>query len=456
MSHLDDHHDEMLEDFTPLSGDLDDPDGPDLFTEAWLVPFAQDVRFASRGPAPVPSPQLSSLFEGGALRSGLSNDKGDLLVTAASNVHGPAPQAAGLPNWRKESPMPLAFLTTLFGKITGIGTAAKAAIATTTAFATMTVAGAAAGVLPGPVQGTVGGAINAISPLNVPTGDPAQTVAAATDIVNNVLASVPTSIPVVPPSIPLSGEGTVETPVGTVSVGGSANLTTPTLPPITLPNIPLPNIPDVSPILNNLPVQLPACVKNLIPTSGALPNPTALAAQIPACIQTVLATANLPVNVSACVASVLGTVSSVLNPATIGSLPQLNVSACIPLDVSKCASNVLAATGVSNMPFVGDMMKKIFGSFGMGTGGTFGTGFNFFGNFNFNIPGLNAIPAGCVPIDISKCLTSVTGSLGSLPATGGVPQVDLSACMPTGLTSGIPGVGGGIPGLSGIPFFPFG
>ena len=81
-------------------------------------------------------------------------------------------------------------------------------------------------------------------------------------------------------------------------------------------------------------------------------------------------------------------------------------------------------------------------------------GFNFWG-FNFNIPGLNAIPAGCVPIDISKCLTSVTGSLGSLPATGGVPQVDLSACMPTGLTSGIPGVGGGIPGLSGIPFFPF-
>jgi hypothetical protein len=437
VSHLDDHHDEMLEDFIPFSGnsldgDLDDPDGPDLFTEAWLVPFAQDVRFASRGPAPVPSPQLTSLFEGGALRSGLSNDKGDLLVTAASNVHGPAPQVAGLPNWRKETPMPLAFLSALISKITGMGTAAKAAIAMTTAFATMTVAGAAAGVLPGPVQGTVGGAINAISPLNVPTGDPAQTVAATTDIVNNVLASVPTSIPVVPPSIPLSADGTVQTPVGEVSVGGSANLNTPTLPPINLPNIPLPNIPDVTPILNNLPVQLPACVKNLIPTSGALPNPTALATQIPACIQSVLAT------------------------ATIGSLPQLNVSSCIPLDVSKCTSSVLAATGVANMPFVSDMMKSIFGSFGMGGTGSAGTGFNFFGNFNFNVPGLNAIPAGCVPIDISKCLTSVTGSLGSLPATGGVPQVDLSACMPTGLTSGIPGVGGGIPGLSGIPFFPFG
>ena len=161
----------------------------------------------------------------------------------------------------------------------------------------------------------------------------------------------------------------MQTPVGTVSVGGSANLTPPTLP-VTLPNIPLPTIPDVSPILDNLPVQLPACVKNLIPTSGALPNPTALATQIPACIQTVLATANLPVNVSACVASVLGTVSSVLNPATIGSLPQLNVAACIPLDVSACTTNVLAAAGVANMPFVGDMMKSILGGFGMGGSGT--------------------------------------------------------------------------------------
>ncbi|MEA2826446.1 MAG: hypothetical protein QOG43_885 [Actinomycetota bacterium] len=440
----------MLEDLSP-TGDPDDLDGL-----PWLVPFAQDVRFASRGPAPVPSPQLASLFEGAVPRLGFSTDKGDLLVTAASNVHGPAtPQVAGLPNWRKESPMPLAFLSTLIGKIVGAGTAAKAAIATIAAFATMTVAGAAAGVLPGPIQGTVGGAINAISPLNVPTGDPAETVATATDIVNNVLSSVPTSVPVVPPSIPLSAETNVQTPVGPASANAGANLVVPPIPQVSIPNIPLPSIPDVTPILNNLPVQLPACVKNLIPTSGAMPNPTALLAQIPGCIQTVLATANLPVNVSACVASVLGTVTGVLNPGAIGSLPKLDVSACVPLDVTTCTANALAATGVTKMPFVGDMLKSVFGSFGVGGSGTPGSGFNFFGNFNFNIPGLNAIPAGCVPIDVSKCLTSLTGSLGSLPTNDGVPKVDLSACMPTGLTSGIPGVGGGIPGLSGIPFFPF-
>ncbi len=212
----------MLEDLTP-----DELDGPTSSPRAGSLPFAQDVRFASRGPAPVPSPQLAALFEGGVLRSGFSIDKGDLLVTAASNVHGPAPQAAGLPNWRKETPMPLAFLSALIGKIAGAGTAAKAAIATTTAFATMTVAGAAAGVLPGPVQGTVGGAINAISPLNVPTGDPAETVAAATDIVNNVLASVPTpGLPLCPRASPSQATVTVRRPSGPPSVGGSASLTT--------------------------------------------------------------------------------------------------------------------------------------------------------------------------------------------------------------------------------------
>lgn len=359
--------------------------------------------------------------------------------------------------------MPLTFLSAMLAKITGAGAMAKAAVATVTAAATMTVAGAAAGVLPGPIQGAVGGAINAISPLNVPTGDPADTVSAATGLVDGALGSVP-SLPGLPGDLPVSADATVGTPVGTVSVGTSG-LGLPSIPDVSIPGIPnipnlpdlsglpLPSIPDVSPIIDNLPVQLPACVKSLLPTSGALPNPTALVSQIPACIQTVLATTNLPVNVSTCVASVLGTVSSVLNPASIGSLPQLNISACVPLDVTPCTSNVLAATGVSNMPFVGDLMESIYGSFGNSVGG----GFSFLGiSFNFNVPGLNAIPGGCVPINISQCLNSVTGSLGTLPSVGAVPQVDLSACMPTGLGSGIPGVGGGIPGLSGLPFFPFG
>ncbi len=447
-----------------------DDDLADLLSEGWLVSFGQDVRFACSGPVPVPTPELAALLEHGVVRSGLSIEKGDLLATAASNVHGPAPQVAGLPKWRKEPSMPLAFLSALFGKIAGAGAVAKAAVATVTAAATMTVAGAAAGVLPGPVQGAVGGAINAVSPLNVPTGEADKIVQTATDLIDKTLASVPGG--------PVSAGANAQTPVGSASVDGSANLTNPSIPGVSIPNVSipgvpipgvsipnlpgipnlpipaLPDIPDIGPIVGSLPVQLPACVKNLLPTSGGAPNPTALLAQIPACIQSVLATNGLPANVSQCVASVLGTVSGVLNPGAIGSLPQLNVSACVPLDVTACTSSVLAATNATNAPFVGDMLRSIFGSFGggAGTGGS-----SFWGNlgFNLNLPGLNAIPAGCTPIDVAKCLTSVTGSLGTLPASGGVPQVNLSACMPTGLTSGLSGLGGGIPGLSGLPFFPF-
>jgi hypothetical protein len=429
----------MLED---LEREWDGGDGLD-----WLIPFAQDVRFASCGPVPMPNPELAALIEGGGPGSGVSNDKGDLLVTAASNVHGPAPQAAGLPNWRKEIPMPTTLLSALLAKIAGAGTVVKAAIATTTAFATMTVAGAAAGVLPGPVQGVVGGAINAVSPLNVPTGDPADTVAAATDIVNNVVGSLPTDLP----TSPLGADVTVQTPAGPISAGTSSNLGLPEIPQVSIPNIsipnlPLPQLPDINGVVASLPVQLPDCVKNLLPSSGAMPNPTALVAQIPACIQTVLATTSLPVNVSSCVAAVLGTVTGVLNPASIGSLPQLDVSACAPLDVSHCTTNVLAAANVTNVPFVGDMLGHIFG----------GSAASLLNGFNLAVPGLDAIPAGCVPIDVAACLTSLTSSLGTLPTTGGVPSVNLSACMPTGLTSGIPGIGSGIAGLSGLPFLPFG
>jgi hypothetical protein len=96
-----------------------------------------------------------------AMSAGFSHEKGDLSATAASNVPGPAPQVAGLPNRRKRMPIPavLAGLT-LAGKLT-IGASLVAAAAT---------GAAATGSLPGPVQDAVAAAVSTVSPIELPRG----------------------------------------------------------------------------------------------------------------------------------------------------------------------------------------------------------------------------------------------------------------------------------------------
>ena len=120
-----------------------------------LAGFVEDLASMTSGAAPVPSMQLAT-----TLAEGFSTEKGDLLVTAASNVPGPASQAAGLPNWRKKKMMIAELLT-------GMSVAAKAAFGVTAAAAAVT-AGGAAGVLPGPVQGAVSTGVEALTPFSFP------------------------------------------------------------------------------------------------------------------------------------------------------------------------------------------------------------------------------------------------------------------------------------------------
>ncbi len=85
-------------------------------------------RYRNQAPPSVGS-QLSAF-----VHVGLTNDKGDLPVTAASNAYGPAPQASGPPNWRttltnrrQRTMQPIAaFLGTIAGKLV-LGTAIAAA-----------------------------------------------------------------------------------------------------------------------------------------------------------------------------------------------------------------------------------------------------------------------------------------------------------------------------------------
>ena len=85
-------------------------------------------RYRNQTPPSVGS-QLSAI-----VHVSLTNDKGDLPVTAASNAYGPAPQASGPPHWRTtltngrhRTMQPIAaFLATVAGKVV-LGTALAAA-----------------------------------------------------------------------------------------------------------------------------------------------------------------------------------------------------------------------------------------------------------------------------------------------------------------------------------------
>jgi hypothetical protein len=127
----------------------------------WLVPFVEDLGTASRGPAPVLQPALATL-----LAEGFSTAKGDLPATAASNVTGPAPQAAGLPKWRKKM-LISELLAGLTSKLAGLGMAAKAALGLTLAAASTTAAGAV-GVLPAPAQHAVATVVGSATPFTFP------------------------------------------------------------------------------------------------------------------------------------------------------------------------------------------------------------------------------------------------------------------------------------------------
>ena len=130
----------------------------------WLLPFVEDLGAASRGPAPAMTPALALL-----LTEGFSTEKGDLPATAASNVTGPAPQAAGLPKWRKKM-LISELLAGLVAKFAGLGMAAKAGLGLTLAAASTTAAGAV-GVLPDPAQHGVATVVKVATPFTFPDSE---------------------------------------------------------------------------------------------------------------------------------------------------------------------------------------------------------------------------------------------------------------------------------------------
>lgn len=318
-----------------------------------------------------------------------------------------------------------ALLAGLLAKVGGLGTAAKAALAGATAVTTLGVAGGAAGVLPGPAQDAVAAAVGTVTPFELPVATGAVGSArAGAPGADDLRVPAPVSLPpVVATATPTPSASASVSPsaagpakaVRSTDTHGAAEATAPTVPQVTVP-----------PAVAGLVSGLPACVKDLVPATGPVPDPATLAARIQACIPQVLSTANLPPEVARCVSAVLGAIggASGMDPARIASLGSLNLSACVPMDASTCVNSMMRF--LATLPGPGSRLPTT-GSFaGVGT------------------------VSGCAPMDVRACLTSITSAVRA----GTTPSLDLSACMPT--SAPVPTVPGtsGLPGLAGaLAFF---
>jgi len=128
----------------------------DVTDLAWV----RDVLRPVSEQQPRPSVSLAVL-----LREGLppldhsTADKGDLLVTAASNVPVSAQQKSALPKWSRK----------MINWISGLGAAAKIGLGTAVAAASISTAGVAQ-ALPGDVQEAFNSAVSAATPFDI-SGD---------------------------------------------------------------------------------------------------------------------------------------------------------------------------------------------------------------------------------------------------------------------------------------------
>jgi len=161
VSTFDDYHDEMLR--RPLNDEAIEAllagrptDDQDLAPVASLF---SDLRGLATTTAPVPTPGLAAVLAGG-----FSPEKGDLLATAASNVTGPAPQAAGLPKRRRRN-----MIEVLLAKLASAGLVAKAGL-TAGALTLSATAAATTGVLPDPVQDRAADAVERVMGIDIPGG----------------------------------------------------------------------------------------------------------------------------------------------------------------------------------------------------------------------------------------------------------------------------------------------
>ena len=225
-------------------------------------------------------------------------------------------------------------LAALLAKMAGLGTAAKAAVATITAALTMTAAGGAAGVLPLPGGHTEVPPLESAWQASVAAGSGATSTPPTTAGGTALQAATATSVS--------SSTGSTSAPAGS-GAATSKVATSVSVPPVTTVagSAGLPSVSTVADRIIPAVPTLPPCVAGLIPAAGTRPDPTTLITQLPACILSVISahlpldvisrvigTANLPVDISRCLSAVLRMVPTVVG-GNLAGLSQL-LSACLP------------------------------------------------------------------------------------------------------------------------------
>ena len=219
------------------------------------------------------------------------------------------------------------FLSALTGRITGLGTVARAAVATTVAVS-MVVGGAGA-VFSLPDDG-----VEAAVVVPAVVDQPAATVAVEAPAASLAPAAAPAPAPAASalasaraaaPAAAARAELPTRPKAPKASAQRAATAAANDIPTPTLPSLPA----------------IPGCLSDLIPTNGTMPDPVQLATQLPSCIlsvvmgsvpldliQSVLESANLPVDIVGCLSSVLNAFPTFAT-GDLSRLPQL-LTACMP------------------------------------------------------------------------------------------------------------------------------
>jgi hypothetical protein len=241
--------------------------------------------------------------------------------------------------------------TGFLAKVSGWRSAAKIGVAATAAALTMTAAVAAAVVLP------AGGGDSGSDVLQSASVEGGATVHADTPT-----TAAPAEAQADAGASAATSAGSAPGRTGSVTAGGSAAVTTPSipLPSIPIPSIPIPSIPvpdgalpDLS-TLTDLPTKVMAClapVFDLVSSMPAMPDPQQLmqlGPSVVSCVTGIVADLPLPFGMNACIAEIMGFVSDITSnlPGGIPDFGGLDVAACIP-------SGLPVPTGFSGSGFMG-------------------------------------------------------------------------------------------------------